>query len=100
MASPSSSQNGIEVVQSPADSAFARRIVKDKLKNLTHKDFESFFAAALHEFIRLTQEILAQHNKIKSYLLLEAVFVRPNPKALAVGVGASDADNSVDEPSE
>lgn len=85
-----SSTNGIEVVQSPADSAFARRIVKYKLKNLSHKDFVPFFAAVLHEFKQITHEILSRFNKVKSFLLLEAVFVRPNPKAL------TDAD----EPSE
>lgn len=77
-----SSTNGIEVIQSPADSAFARRIVKYKLKNLSHKDFNSFFPAVLHEFKQITQEILNRFNKVKVFLLLEAVFVRPNPKAL------------------
>lgn len=85
-----SSTNGIEVIQSPADTAFARRIVKYKLKNLSHKDFEPFFAAVLHEFKQITQEILNRFNKVKAFLLLEAVFVRPNPKALT----------NTDEPSE
>lgn len=68
---------GIEVIQNPHDSAFARRIVKYTFKNLVHKDFKSFFEASLIEFKKTTSDILSRMFKVKSYLLLEAIFTRP-----------------------
>lgn len=59
-------------------SAFRKRISAFEFKNISYKDLSPFFEAVLESFIRKTCEVLSKMSNVKSYAVLEAIFIKPN----------------------